>query len=124
VDVMAKDNKNDQKSSKSAPETSLNRLKNILSGKKMGVLEILNDINKIKPEQWKDASQVEQLARNFADKLRLKVPEQRFKQFMNAYKDATKNGSTANVDELIQKYGQNVDEKTAKEIKKFVPKDK
>jgi len=110
---MAKDNK-----------TSLNRLKNILSGKKQGVLEILNDINKVKPEQWKDASQVEQLARNFADKLGLKVPEQRFKQFVKAYKDATKNGPTANVDGLIQKYGQHVDEKTAKEIKKFVPKDK
>jgi hypothetical protein len=124
VDVMARHNKNGQKSSKSATKTPLDRVKNILSGKKINVLEILNDINKVKPEQWKDPSQVEQIAWNYANKLGLKVPEQRYKQFMNAYKDATKNGPTANVDELLKKFGQNVDEKTAKEIKKFVPIDK
>ncbi len=100
----------------------LNTLKQNLTGKKKALFEILNDVKKVKPEQWLDPSQVEQIAKNYAGKLGLPVPEQRIKQLVNAYKDATKNGPTANVDELIQKYGKNVDEKTAKEIKKFIPK--
>ena len=81
-------------------------------------------MKKVKPEQWQDPNQVEELAKNFATKLGLPVPEQRIKQFVNAYKDATKNGPNANVDDLVKKYGQDVDDKTLNEIKKFVPKSK
>ncbi|WDM02892.1 hypothetical protein JI721_05965 [Alicyclobacillus cycloheptanicus] len=97
-------------------------MKSNLSGKRKAIFEILDDVKKVKPDQWQDPNEVENLAKNFANKLGLPVPEQRIKQFVNAYKDATKNGPNANVDELVQKYGQNVDEKTVKEIKKFVPK--
>lgn len=106
---------------KSSP---LNNLKQNLSGKRKALFQILDDVKKVKPEQWQDPNQVEQLAKNFADKLGLPVPEQRIKQFVSAYKDATKNGPNANVDDLVKKYGSNVDDKTLKEIKKFVPKSK
>lgn len=102
----------------------LNTLKQNLSGKRKAIFEILDDVKKVRPEQWQDPSHVEQMAKQFANKLGLPVPEQRIKQFVNAYKDATKNGPNANVDELVKKYGNNVDDKTLKEIKKFVPKSK
>jgi uncharacterized protein YpuA (DUF1002 family) len=105
-------------------KSPIDTLKQNLSGKRKAIFEILDDVKKVRPEQWQDPNHVEQLAKDFANKLGLPVPEQRIKQFVNAYKDATKNGPTANVDELIQKYGNNVDEKTLKEIKKFVPKAK
>lgn len=104
--------------------TPLSNLKQNLSGKRKAIFQILDDVKKVKPEQWQDPNQVEELAKNFASKLGLPVPEQRIKQFVSAYKDATKNGPQANVDELVKKYGNNVDEKTLKEIKKFVPKSK
>jgi uncharacterized protein YpuA (DUF1002 family) len=104
--------------------TSMNTLKTNLSGKRKAIFEILDDVKKVKPDDWKDPNQVENLAKNFASKLGLPVPEQRIKQFMNAYKDATKNGPNANVEDLVKKYGKNVDDKTLKEIKKFVPKAK
>jgi hypothetical protein len=100
----------------------LNTLNNNLKGKSKSIFEILDEVKKVKPEQWRDPSKVEQLAKDFTGKLGLSVPEGRIKQLVNAYKDATKNGPTANVDDLIKKYGKNVDEKTAKAIKKFVPK--
>jgi uncharacterized protein YpuA (DUF1002 family) len=100
----------------------LQALKQNLTGKRKAIFEILDDVKKVTPEQWQDPNQVEQLAKQFANKLGLPVPEQRIKQFVNAYKEATKNGPNANVDELVKKYGQNVDEKTLQEIKKFVPK--
>jgi ABC-type Zn uptake system ZnuABC Zn-binding protein ZnuA len=105
--------------------SALDTLKQNLSGKRKAIFEILEDVKKVKPEQWQDPNHVETMAKNFADKLGLPVPEQRIKQFVNAYKDATKNGQpSANVDELVKKYGQNIDDKTLKEIKKFVPKTK
>lgn len=104
--------------------SSMNTLKNNLSGKRKAIFEILDDVKKVKPDDWKDPNQVENLAKNFASKLGLPVPEQRIKQFMSAYKDATKNGPNANVEDLVKKYGKNVDDKTLKEIKKFVPKAK
>jgi uncharacterized protein YpuA (DUF1002 family) len=100
----------------------LSTLQKNLKGKQGAISQILDDIKKVKPEQWRDPSQVEQLAKNYAQKLGLSVPEQRIKQVASAFKDATKNGPTANVDDLINKYGKNVDEETAKAIKKFVPK--
>lgn len=108
----------------SAKKGSFDNLKQNLTGKRKAIFEILEDVKKVKPEQWQDPNQVENMAKNFAGKLGLPVPEQRIKQFVNAYKDATKNGPNANVDDLMQKYGGNLDDKTAKEIKKFVPKTK
>ncbi|MBX6352062.1 MAG: hypothetical protein IRZ10_01905 [Thermoflavifilum sp.] len=105
-----------------ARQSGLETLKQNLAGKRKAIFEILDDVKKVTPEQWQDPNQVEQLARQFANKLGLPVPEQRLKQFVNAYKEATKNGPNANVDDLVQKYGQHVDDKTLKEIKKFVPK--
>ena len=92
--------------------SALNALKRTLAGKEGTAFEILDDVKKVNPNQWKSSSQVEQLARKYIDKLGLSVPEQRIQQFMDAYKDAIRNGS--NADELIQKYGKNVDEGTAK----------
>lgn len=103
---------------------SLDNLKNNLSGKRKAIFEILDDVKKVGPDQWKDPNQVESLAKSFANKLGLPVPEQRIKQFVKAYSDATKNGANASVDDLVKKYGKNVDDKTLKEIKKFVPKSK
>lgn len=105
-------------------QSGFDNLKNNLSGKRKAIFEILDDVKRVKPDQWQDPNQVEDLAKNFATKLGLPVPEQRIKQFVNAYKDATKHGPNANVDDLVQKYGSNVDDKTLKEIKKFVPKSK
>lgn len=102
----------------------LNTLKQNLAGKRKAIFEILDEVKKVKPEQWQDPNQVEQLAKGFAQKLGLPVPDQRIKQFVAAYKDATKNGPNANVDELVKKYGHHVDNETLKEIKKFVPKTK
>jgi uncharacterized protein YpuA (DUF1002 family) len=102
--------------------SSMDNLKSNLTGKRKAIFEILDDVKKVKPEQWQNPDEVEQLAKNFASKLGLPVPEQRIKQFVNAYKDATKNGPNASVDDLVKKYGKNLDDKTMKEIKKFVPK--
>lgn len=102
----------------------MSNLKQNLSGKRKAIFQILDDVKKVKPEQWKDPDAVEQMAKDFANKLGLPVPEQRIKQFVNAYKDATKNGPNPNVDDLVKKYGNNVDKDTLKEIKKFVPKSK
>ncbi|TDY50134.1 hypothetical protein C7445_103179 [Alicyclobacillus sacchari] len=105
-----------------APSGSLDTLKNNLAGKRKAIFQILDDVKKVTPDQWRDPNEVESLAKNFADKLGLPVPEQRIKQFVKAYSDATKNGPNASVDEIVKKYGKNVDDKTLKEIKKFVPK--
>lgn len=105
-------------------EKPINTLKQNLTGKRKAIFEILDDVKKVKPDEWKDPNQVENLAKNFAAKLGLPVPEQRIKQFVNAYKDATKNGPNASVDDLVKKYGKHVDDKTIKDIKKFIPKSK
>ncbi|SIS73269.1 hypothetical protein [Alicyclobacillus vulcanalis] len=106
-----------------APQAgSLDVLKQNLAGKRKAIFEILEDVKNVPQEAWRDPSQVESLAKNFANKLGLPVPESRFKQFVKAYTDATKNGPTTNVDEIVKKYGPPVDDKTLKEIKKFVPK--
>ncbi|WP_067932851.1 hypothetical protein [Alicyclobacillus kakegawensis] len=113
------------KKSAKRPNTSsgLNALKQTLSGKEGTISEILSDVKKVNPDQWKNKSKIEKLARKYIDKLGLSVPEQRIKQFVDAYQDATKNRSS-NVDEWIHKYGKNVDEQTARAIKKYVPKSK
>jgi adenine-specific DNA methylase len=100
--------------------SALNALKRNLAGKEGTAFEILDEVKKVNPNQWKNPSQVEQLARKYIDKLGISVPEQRIQQFMDAYKDAIRNGS--NADELIQKYGKNVDKETVKTLKKYAPK--
>lgn len=105
-------------------QPAINNLKQNLTGKRKAIFEILDDVKKVKPDEWQDPNHIEQMAKNFANKLGLPVPDQRIKQFVNAYKDATKNGPNASVDDLVKKYGKNVDDKTLKEIKKFVPKSK
>jgi uncharacterized protein YpuA (DUF1002 family) len=128
--VSAADNSNSANPSIAEPvaaqgnQNPMDRLKQNLTGKRKAIFEILDDVKKVKPDEWQDPNHVEQLAKTFANKLGINVPEQRIKQFMDAYKDATKNGPNANVDELVKKYSPNVDEKTLKEIKKFVPKSK
>jgi hypothetical protein len=106
---------------RSKNSAGLNALKRNLAGKEETVTEILSDVNRVTPDQWKNPAQVERLAREYINKLGLSVPEQRIKKFVDAYQDATKNRSS-NVDEWIKKYGKNVDEHTAKTIKKYVPK--
>jgi len=112
------------KAETASTDKPMSNLKQNLSGKRKAIFQILDDVKKVKPEQWKDPDAVEQMAKDFANKLGLPVPEQRIKQFVNAYKDATKNGPNPNVDDLVKKYGNNVDKDTLKEIKKFVPKSK
>jgi uncharacterized protein YpuA (DUF1002 family) len=100
--------------------SALSRLKRKFTGKEGTAFEILDEVKKVNRQQWKNPSEVEQLARKYIDKLGLAVPEERIKQFVDAYQDAVRNGS--NADELIQKYGKNLDEKTVRELKKYVPK--
>jgi ABC-type uncharacterized transport system substrate-binding protein len=66
--------------------SALNALKRNLAGKEGTAFEILDDVKKVNPNQWKSSSQVEQLARKYIDKLGLSVPEQRIQQFMDAMK--------------------------------------
>ncbi|GMA51676.1 hypothetical protein GCM10025857_30330 [Alicyclobacillus contaminans] len=101
--------------------SGLDALKRNLAGKEGTVTDILADVKKVNPDQWNNPSQVEKLARKYIGKLGLSVPEQRIKQFVDAYQEATKNRSS-NVNEWIRKYGKNVDEQTAKTIKKYIPK--
>jgi adenine-specific DNA methylase len=100
--------------------STFNALKRKLAGKEDTVVKIFDDVKKVNPQQWKSQSQVEQLARKYIDKLGLTVPEERIKQFMSAYEDAMSN--RLNTDELIQKYGKNVDKETLKTIQKYTSK--
>jgi hypothetical protein len=107
-------------SKKPVKRSVLDILKRRLAGKEGAVSQILGDVKKVNPEQWKNRYQVEQLTKKYVNKLGLSVPEQRIKQFVDAYMNATKNGMS--VDELIKKYGKNVDKNAANEIKKYIPK--
>jgi Mor family transcriptional regulator len=107
-------------SKKPKNESVVNIVKRKLAGKEGAVSEILGDVKKVAPEQWNNRSQVERLTKKYINKLGLSVPDQRVKQFVDAYMNATRNG--ASVDELIKKYGKKVDKNTANEIKKYIPK--
>jgi ABC-type Zn uptake system ZnuABC Zn-binding protein ZnuA len=99
------------------------RLKNVNKG---SLFDMLNKVKNTTPEQWKDPENVKNMAKNFAEKFKIPVNEERLNAFMKAYKDATKGGEpSANVDEIVKKYGKGkIDEKTLKEMKKLVnPKD-
>ena len=99
------------------------RLKTVNKG---GLLGMLGEVHKTTPEQWKDPEAVKNMAKKFAEQLKIPVDENRLNQFMKAYNDATKGGNpNANVEDLVKKYGNGkVDDKTLKEMQKLIkPKD-
>ncbi|GIM45789.1 hypothetical protein DNHGIG_13380 [Collibacillus ludicampi] len=99
------------------------RLKNVNKG---SLFDMINKVKNTTPEQWKDPENVKNMAKSFAEKFKIPVSEERLNAFVKAYKDATKGGEpTANVDELVKKYGKGkVDDQMLKEMKKMVnPKD-
>lgn len=99
------------------------KLKNVNKG---GLLGMLSEVQKTTPEQWQDPDTVKNMAKKFAEQMKIPVNEERLNQFMKAYKDATKGGKpNANVEDLVKKYGKGkVDDNTVKEMKKFLkPKD-
>ncbi|MCI0183316.1 MAG: hypothetical protein OWR52_10920 [Acidibacillus sp.] len=108
------------------PTGSLDALKdNIKRMDKHNLFDALKRVKEMKPEQWKDPDVVRDLTQNLAQDIGVKVDPRRIDAFMNAYSDVTKNagekGPNVSVEEIAKKYGgSNVDEKTIKEIKKFV----
>jgi hypothetical protein len=112
-----------QPASPSVGEQLKDRLKTVNKG---GLLGMLNEVQKTTPDQWQDPNSVKNMAKKFAEQLKIPVNEERLDQFMKAYKDATKGGQpSANVEDLVKKYGKGkVDDATVKEMKKFLkPKD-
>ena len=109
-----------------APGGSLDTLKeNIKRIEKGNLFDALKRVKEMKPEQWKDPNVVRDLTQNIAQDIGVNVDPRRIDAFMNAYTDVTKNagdkGPTVSVEEIAKKYGGgSVDEKTIKEIKKFV----
>ncbi|PWI58005.1 hypothetical protein BM613_05855 [Sulfoacidibacillus thermotolerans] len=105
---------------------SLDTLKeNIKRIDKHNLFDALKRVKDMKPEQWRDPNVVRELTQNLAQDIGVKVDPKRIDAFMNAYTDVTKNaddkGPTVSVEEIAKKYGgSHVDEKTIKEIKKFV----
>lgn len=105
------------------PPSLGDQLKDRLKGvNKGGLLGMLGEVQKTTPDQWKDPEAVKNMAKKFADQLKIPVNEERLNQFMKAYKDATKGGTpNANVEDLVKKYGNGkVDDKTLKEMQKFI----
>lgn len=113
-----------EQSAASAPSmSSMDVLKERLKSVNKGSLfDMLNQVKNTTPEQWKDPNVVKNMAKNFAEQFKIPVSEERLNAFVKAYKDATKGGEpTADVEELLQKYGKGrVDERTLKEMKKIV----
>ena len=112
-----------QPASPSVGEQLKDRLKSVNKG---GLFGMLNQVQKTTPEQWQDPDNVKNMAKKFAEQLKIPVNEERLDQFMKAYKDATKGGKpNANVEDLVKKYGKGkIDDATVKEMKKFLkPKD-
>ncbi len=109
-----------------AASGSLDTLKeNIKRIEKGNLFDALKRVKDMKPEQWKDPNVVRELTQNIAQDIGVNVDPRRIDAFMNAYTDVTKNagekGPTVSVEEIAKKYGgSGVDEKTIKEIKKFV----
>ncbi|MBL0385321.1 hypothetical protein JJB07_01565 [Tumebacillus sp. ITR2] len=116
-------NNNQQTTPPSLGDQLKDRLKNVNKG---GLLGMLGQVQKTTPDTWKDPEAVKEMAKKFAEQLKIPVNEDRLNQFMKAYKDATKGGNpNANVEDLVKKYGKGqVDDKTLKEMQKFIkPKD-
>lgn len=90
---------------------------------KGNLFDALKRVKEMKAGEWKDPNAVRELTENIAQDIGIKVDPRRIDAFMNAYKDVTKNagdkGPNVSVEDIAKKYG-NVDDKTIKEIKKFV----
>ena len=105
--------------------SSLDTLKqNIKRIDKGSMFEALKRVKDMRPEEWKDAGSVRQLTESIAKDIGIKVDSRRLDAFMNAFNDATKNadgkGPKVSVEEIAKRYGSDIDDKTIKEIKKFV----
>lgn len=88
---------------------------------KGGLLDVLNQVKNTKPEEWKDAEKVKDLARKLATQFKLPVSEERLDQFMKAYKDATKGGEPQAPEQILKKYGQGrIDPNSLNEFNKFI----
>ncbi len=103
-------------------ETLKENIKKIDRG---NLFDALKKVKNMKPEEWKDPQTVRQLTENIAQEIGVKVDPKRIDAFMNAYTDITKNagdkGPNVSVEEIAKKYAADkVDDKTLKEIKKFV----
>ncbi|MCY0876863.1 MAG: hypothetical protein OWT28_11425 [Firmicutes bacterium] len=90
---------------------------------KGSLFDALKRVKEMKSGEWKDPNAVRELTQNIAQDIGIKVDPRRMDAFMNAYKDVTKNagdkGPNVSVEDIAKKYA-NVDDKTIKEIKKFV----
>ncbi len=103
-------------------ETLKENIKRIDRG---NLFDALKKVKNMKPEEWRDPQTVRQLTENIAQEIGVKVDPKRIDAFMNAYSDITKNagekGPSVSVEEIAKKYAADkVDDKTLKEIKKFV----
>ena len=108
------------------PAGSLEALKdNIKRIDRGNLFDALKKVKNMKPEEWKNPQTVRQLTENIAQEIGVKVDPKRIDAFMNAYTDITKNagekGPEVSVEDIAKKYAaERVDEKTIKEIKKFI----
>ena len=102
-------------------DTLKNNMKRIDKGNMFDALKRVKDM---KPEEWKNPQAVRDLTESIAKNIGIKVDPRRLDAFMNAYTDATRNagekGPKVSVEDIARKYGGHVDDKTIKEIKKFV----
>ena len=104
---------------------SLDTLKqNMKQIDKGSMFEALKRVKDMRPDSWKDPNTVRELTENIAKDIGIRVDSRRLDAFMNAFNDATKNadakGPKVSVEDIAKKYGPNIDDKTIKEIKKFV----
>lgn len=106
------------------PKPGLEALKeNIKRVGKDGLINMLNEVKNARPEDWQNPERVKEMARRFAQQFRIPVSEERLNAFANAFQDATRPGRPVSVEELAKKYGGNqVDDATIKEMKKYIPK--
>lgn len=107
-----------------APAGSFETLKqNMKKIDKGNLFDALKRVKDMKPTEWKDPGAVRELTQNIAQDIGIRVDPRRMDAFMNAFSDVAKNagekGPSVSVEELAKKYG-NADDKTIKEIKKFV----
>lgn len=103
-------------------ETLKDNIKRINRG---NLFDALKKVKDMKPEEWRDPNRVRELTENIAQEIGVNVDKKRIDAFMNAYSDVTKNagekGPSVSVEEIAKKYAADkVDDKTLKEIKKFI----
>ncbi|MBX6396475.1 MAG: hypothetical protein IRY98_12405 [Alicyclobacillaceae bacterium] len=108
----------------SPPKSGIEALReNIKRVGKDSLINMLNEVKNARPEDWQNPERVKEMARRFAQQFRIPVSEERLNAFANAFQDATRPGRPISVEELAKKYGGNqVDDATIKEMKKYIPK--